>query len=89
MGNQYYRKQLNFSYFLLTGEVPKEIGNLTALTYLDLAYNQLTGSIPSKIGQLKALKILTLSGNHLTQVKAFKDDMEEKVPGCDVFVDED
>ena len=35
--------------WLLTGEIPSEIGNLTNLTQLYLKNNQLTGEIPSEI----------------------------------------
>jgi Leucine-rich repeat (LRR) protein len=42
--------------------VPVELGNLTALQWLDLAANQLT-SVPVEHGHLKALTWLNLVGN--------------------------
>ena len=50
----------------ISGTIPTELGNLTALTSLDISYNQLTGSIPTQIGSLTALTSLDLSGNMLT-----------------------
>lgn len=42
----------------ITGEIPKEFGNLTSLTMLDLENNHLTGQIPSSLGNLKNLQFL-------------------------------
>jgi len=42
--------------------VPKELGNLTALTTLSLDDNKLT-SVPKELGNLKALMSLDLGGN--------------------------
>lgn len=39
----------------ITGEIPKEFGNLTSLVRLDLENNVLTGEIPSSLGNLKKL----------------------------------
>ena len=50
----------------LTGEIPKEIGNLRNLQYLYLHNNQLTGEIPKEIGNLMNLQDLYLSNNKLT-----------------------
>jgi gliding motility-associated-like protein len=50
----------------LVGNIPTQIGNLTALTSLDLAYNQLSGSIPTQIGNLANLTFLNLSHAQLT-----------------------
>lgn len=47
----------------LAGELPPDIGLLTALLTLDLSYNNLTGSIPSQIGQLTHLDALILQFN--------------------------
>jgi Leucine-rich repeat (LRR) protein len=49
----------------LSGVLPSEIGNLTALTYLWLWDNQLT-ILPPEIGNLTALRWLHLSDNQLT-----------------------
>lgn len=45
----------------ITGEIPKEFGNLTSLTMLDLENNHLTGQIPSSLGNLKKLQFLWVS----------------------------
>ena len=42
----------------ITGEIPKELGNLSNLTNLDLENNRLTGEIPSTLGNLKKLQFL-------------------------------
>lgn len=50
----------------LTGQLPEEIGNLTALTFLELGMNHLNGTIPQSIGNLSALQNLTLHYNELS-----------------------
>ncbi|PPS13599.1 hypothetical protein GOBAR_AA06979 [Gossypium barbadense] len=42
----------------ITGEIPKELGNLSSLTNLDLENNRLSGEIPSSLGNLKNLQFL-------------------------------
>jgi len=59
-------KFLNLSYEGLTGEIPKEIGNLRNLEYLRLDNNQLTGEIPKEIGNLTNLNLLILYENQFT-----------------------
>ena len=49
----------------LTGNIPEEIGKLSALTYLCLANNMLQGTLPSELGSLTALSYLGLYGNKL------------------------
>ncbi|XP_022746288.1 LRR receptor-like serine/threonine-protein kinase GSO2 [Durio zibethinus] len=49
----------------LTGEIPKELGNLTWLQSLNLSGNLLTGKIPENIGNMKLLESLDLSMNRL------------------------
>lgn len=44
----------------LTGSLPAEIGNLTALVNLVLTGNNLEGSIPSEIGNLADLEVLVI-----------------------------
>ena len=47
----------------LTGAIPPELGNLSALEYLRLSYNALTGPIPPELGNLSALERLYLRQN--------------------------
>ena len=50
----------------LTGPIPSELGNLTALTSLFLSSNQLSGTIPTSLASLSNLTNLTLMNNDLT-----------------------
>ncbi|XVF46083.1 hypothetical protein PTKIN_Ptkin02bG0259700 [Pterospermum kingtungense] len=50
----------------LTGEIPDEITNLSALRILNLSSNFLSNSIGEKIGKLQKLEWLDLSHNHLS-----------------------
>ena len=50
----------------ISGAIPTELGDLTALTSLDISYNQLSGAIPTQIGTITALTSLDLSSNQLT-----------------------
>ncbi|CAM9818006.1 unnamed protein product [Ascophyllum nodosum] len=49
----------------LQGPIPKELGQLGALTILWLLANKLEGSIPKELGQLGALAFLNLAYNKL------------------------
>ena len=50
----------------LSGELPPELGELTALERLGLNRNQLTGRIPDEIGNLRSLTRLGLNVNQLS-----------------------
>ena len=50
----------------LTGMLPPELGDLTALEWLVLSRNRLTGPIPSELGNLASLETLALRSNRLT-----------------------
>ncbi len=50
----------------LSGVIPSEIGDLTALESLQLYNNSLSGSIPAEIGNLSSLTILSLQNNALS-----------------------
>ncbi|KAK9268068.1 hypothetical protein L1049_010507 [Liquidambar formosana] len=51
----------------LSGEIPKELGNFTSLTYLDLEANQFSGEVPLELGKLVNLETLFLSSNRLNR----------------------
>ncbi len=65
-GAQRRVSELDIPTVQLAGEIPEDLGQLTALTGLYLNDNQLTGSIPSSLGNLTALTILVLNENELT-----------------------
>ncbi|KAL8138296.1 hypothetical protein V2J09_004297 [Rumex salicifolius] len=50
----------------LSGEIPKELGNITTLTILGLENNFFSGVIPAELGKLVNLSRLTLSANYFT-----------------------
>ena len=50
----------------LSGTIPPELGDLSALTHLDLSSNSLTGEIPRELGELSNLVSLKLTGNSFT-----------------------
>jgi Leucine-rich repeat (LRR) protein len=61
-----FPKVLNLGNNNLTGVIPEDIGQLTALISLNLSANKLTGAIPQSICNLTSLETLDLSGNRLT-----------------------
>lgn len=48
-----------------TGTIPRDIGKLKKLSWLDVAENKLTGTIPSSLSNIPALKDLFLGQNYL------------------------
>ena len=50
----------------LTGEIPRQVGNLTRLEEMRLAQNALTGEIPTQVSKLVNLTELDLANNALT-----------------------
>ena len=50
----------------LVGSVPKEIGRLTGLTWLDVSDNHLNGPLPDTMSQLTKLEGLTMLGNRFS-----------------------
>ncbi|CBN73944.1 Two component regulator three Y domain protein/ leucine rich repeat-containing protein [Ectocarpus siliculosus] len=50
----------------LQGDLPPEIGNLTAVEDMYLGINSLTGPIPPELGKLQNLEVLDLNTNFLT-----------------------
>lgn len=62
-------KKLSWLYLTnssLEGEIPRSIGNLTALVNLELSHNYFIGQIPSEIVKLSELRQLELWGNQLS-----------------------
>jgi hypothetical protein len=59
--------KLDLVYNNLAGALPREIQQLSALTFLDLGDNKLTGAIPAELGQLEALTTLGLNDNQLSE----------------------
>ncbi|CAI9107564.1 OLC1v1006947C1 [Oldenlandia corymbosa var. corymbosa] len=49
----------------ISGPIPPDLGNLTALRLLNLGSNELTGEIPTELGYLSVLFNLNLSNNQL------------------------
>ncbi|XP_022140166.1 LRR receptor-like serine/threonine-protein kinase EFR [Momordica charantia] len=49
----------------MKGQIPKDIGNLRALTVLAMDDNEIIGNVPASIGKLKQLQGLHLSNNNL------------------------
>ncbi|XP_057417234.1 systemin receptor SR160 [Lotus japonicus] len=56
---------LDMSHNMLTGPLPKELGEMYYLYILNLGHNNLSGSIPQELGRVKNLNILDLSYNRL------------------------
>lgn len=50
----------------VTGSIPKDIGKMTNLEFIDFSENKITGEIPKEIGNLTNLKTLWLADNELT-----------------------
>ncbi|KAL3522573.1 hypothetical protein ACH5RR_015407 [Cinchona calisaya] len=50
----------------LSGEIPKELGNIATLTDLNLEANQFSGVVPFELGRLINLQTLFLSSNAFT-----------------------
>uniref|UniRef100_A0A804LJV5 Protein kinase domain-containing protein n=1 Tax=Zea mays TaxID=4577 RepID=A0A804LJV5_MAIZE len=61
-------KELRLGKNFLTGNIPAQIGNCSALASLDLSHNSLTGVIPEALSNLTNLEIVDLSQNKLTGV---------------------
>jgi hypothetical protein len=57
---------LDLSYNNLTGPLPSELQQLSALKVLYLNNNKLTGPVPVELGQLGAMTTLVLSKNQLS-----------------------
>lgn len=56
---------LDLSHNMLSGSLPKEMGNMNTLFILNLGHNSISGNIPPEFGSMKNLNILDLSNNRL------------------------
>lgn len=52
----------------LSGNIPRHLGNITSLEYLDLEVNQFSGVVPPELGKLVNLTVLRLSSNRLSGI---------------------
>ncbi|KAL4386504.1 hypothetical protein GQ457_09G026580 [Hibiscus cannabinus] len=50
----------------LYGPIPKHIGNLSKLIFLDLSFNSFSGNIPSEICLSKSLELISLASNEIS-----------------------
>lgn len=57
--------KLDASNNTLTGSIPAELSNCTALSTVNLTLNRLSGKIPASLGKLQKLEVLDLSHNSL------------------------
>jgi hypothetical protein len=57
---------IDLSRNLLSGEIPRELGNLTHVKSLNLSSNALAGPIPASLANMSELESLDLSHNNLT-----------------------
>ncbi|RAL43401.1 hypothetical protein DM860_012542 [Cuscuta australis] len=60
-------KSINLSSMFLTGRLPPDLNQLSALTSLNLEMNKLSGALPP-LSDLSALEDLNLDGNNFTSV---------------------
>ncbi|XP_027099023.1 uncharacterized protein [Coffea arabica] len=58
-------ESIDVSYCGIGGEIPRSLGNLSDLAYLNIASNGLTGTIPSSISGLLKLQWISLEDNKI------------------------
>ncbi|KAK4489780.1 hypothetical protein RD792_000417 [Penstemon davidsonii] len=62
---QHFSSVLNLSMNLLSGEIPKCLGDLDMLEILDISSNNFSGEIPSEVNNMASLTYLNISFNQL------------------------
>ncbi|GLJ08096.1 hypothetical protein SUGI_0081260 [Cryptomeria japonica] len=67
---------------LLSGEIPKSLGNCSQLSIVDLGGNRLSGVVPQDLGMLTALEILYLGGNNLSSGSSAKTSVFDTLTNC-------
>jgi hypothetical protein len=70
----------------LSEDIPAELAQLPALANLELFTNQLSGAIPAELARLPALAHLDLHDNQLSGQEAFRSQMEEHNPECQLML---
>ncbi|PHT27632.1 hypothetical protein CQW23_32762 [Capsicum baccatum] len=60
-----YMSGIDLSCNQLSGELPKELSNLTQIRALNLSYNHITGTIPSEFSNLQNIESLDLLYNNM------------------------
>ncbi|KAL2611796.1 hypothetical protein R1flu_023488 [Riccia fluitans] len=58
--------QLDLSFNALSGPLPQNSGDFTALNYLDLSDNNLSGKVPASVEKIPTLQFLDLAHNKFT-----------------------
>lgn len=59
-------KRLGLQYNTISGDIPKDIGNLANLGYLVLDNNSFTGTLPSTFGRLSNLQVFSVENNKIS-----------------------
>jgi hypothetical protein len=70
----------------LSSAIPAELTRLPALWGLHLNGNQLSGAIPVELARLPALQALYLHDNQLSGLEAFRSQMQEHNPKCELVL---
>ena len=64
----------------LSGEIPRELGQIESLRVLDVSGNHLTGAVPHELCRLQQLRLLLLQKNFLQKLPPVID-----MPALEVF----
>lgn len=66
--HNYFIEVLDLAHNSLMGELPTELGQLTALDACDLSFNDFSGTLPEEVSTLTNLQILRLRGRTIAHV---------------------